>query len=98
MTAILSIVVPTLNAESDLPRCLDSLIEGLTQGLIRDLVMTDGGSEDKTAEIADAVGATWITGPASRGGNCVAAWRRLRVNGCWCCMPTRYCRRAGPTP
>ena len=68
LTAILSIVVPTLNAEDDLPRCLDSLIEGLTGGLIRDLVITDGGSEDATAEMADAAGATFVTGPASRGG------------------------------
>ena len=68
MTAILTIVVPTLNAEDELPRCLDSLIEGLTAGLIRDLVITDGGSTDATAEMADAVGATFVTGPASRGG------------------------------
>ncbi|MAY45030.1 MAG: glycosyl transferase, partial [Rhodobacteraceae bacterium] len=68
MTATLSIIVPTLDAEKHLPRCLESLIEGLTSGLIRDLVITDGGSTDTTAEMADAAGATLVTGPASRGG------------------------------
>lgn len=68
MTATLSIIVPTLDAEKHLPRCLESLIEGLTSGLIRDLVITDGGSTDSTAEMADAAGATLVTGPASRGG------------------------------
>ncbi|QEW19047.1 Glucosyl-3-phosphoglycerate synthase [Marinibacterium anthonyi] len=68
LTATLSIIVPTLDAEKHLPRCLESLIEGLTSGLIRDLVITDGGSTDTTAEMADAAGATLVTGPASRGG------------------------------
>ncbi|MEM8729499.1 MAG: TIGR04283 family arsenosugar biosynthesis glycosyltransferase [Pseudomonadota bacterium] len=68
MTATLSLVIPTLDAEKHLPRCLDSLIEGLTSGLIRDLVITDGGSGDATAEIAEAVGATFVSGPATRGG------------------------------
>ncbi|WP_428928413.1 TIGR04283 family arsenosugar biosynthesis glycosyltransferase [Marinibacterium sp. SX1] len=68
MTATLSIVIPTLDAEKHLPRCLDSLIEGLTSGLIRDLVITDGGSQDATAEMAEAAGAVLVTGPASRGG------------------------------
>ena len=68
VTATLSIVIPTLDAEKHLPRCLDSLIEGLTLGLIRDLVITDGGSTDATVEMAHDVGATLVSGPASRGG------------------------------
>ena len=67
LTATLSIVIPTLDAEKHLPRCLDSLIEGLTAGLIRDLVITDGGSTDATVEMAHDVGATLVSGPASRG-------------------------------
>ncbi|MBB94070.1 MAG: glycosyl transferase [Rhodobacteraceae bacterium] len=68
MSATLSIVIPTLDAEKHLPRCLDSLIEGLTSGLIRELVVTDGGSTDTTVEMADAAGAEIVTGPPSRGG------------------------------
>ncbi|MFK7752758.1 MAG: TIGR04283 family arsenosugar biosynthesis glycosyltransferase [Sedimentitalea sp.] len=68
MSARISIVVPTLNSAAGLPGCLEALIEGLTAGVIRELIITDGGSDDTTLEIADAVGATVISGAASRGG------------------------------
>jgi rSAM/selenodomain-associated transferase 2 len=68
MTARLSIVIPTLDAETGLPDCLTALMEGVHAGLIRDLVISDGGSCDATLAIADAAGATLVTGPASRGG------------------------------
>ncbi|MEM6589770.1 MAG: TIGR04283 family arsenosugar biosynthesis glycosyltransferase [Pseudomonadota bacterium] len=68
MAAKLSIVIPTLNASAGLARSLPALGEGLTAGLIRDLVISDGGSEDVTLRIAEAAGAKLVTGPASRGG------------------------------
>ncbi|MDK3074365.1 TIGR04283 family arsenosugar biosynthesis glycosyltransferase [Sedimentitalea sp. JM2-8] len=68
MPAELSVVVPTLNAEDGLPDCLSALIEGLTAGLIRELIVTDGGSSDHTLRIAEAAGAEIVTGAASRGG------------------------------
>ncbi|MEX0339606.1 MAG: TIGR04283 family arsenosugar biosynthesis glycosyltransferase [Arenibacterium sp.] len=68
MTAQISIVIPTLNAEDSLADCLSALIEGLMAGLIRELIISDGGSTDKTAVIADEAGAVLIHGPASRGG------------------------------
>jgi rSAM/selenodomain-associated transferase 2 len=77
MPADLSIVIPTLNAEDELPACLQALMEGLTAGLIREVVLSDGGSSDATLAIADAAGANIVTGPASRGGQlrrgCAAA-------------------------
>lgn len=60
--------MPTLDAAAHMPRALASLGEGLTQGLIRELVVSDGGSTDATLDIADAAGAVIVTGPASRGG------------------------------
>ena len=68
MPAKLSVIMPTLNAEDGLARSLPALAEGLTTGLIRDLVISDGGSEDGTERIAEAAGAKLVTGPASRGG------------------------------
>lgn len=68
MRAPLSIVIPTLDAEAGLPDCLAALIEGVAAGLVRDLVITDGGSSDATLAIAAAAGALWIDGPAGRGG------------------------------
>lgn len=77
MRAPISIVIPTLNAAGSLPRCLEALMEGLAQGVIRELIVTDGGSSDATVEMADAAGAQVVTGPASRGGQlrrgCAAA-------------------------
>jgi rSAM/selenodomain-associated transferase 2 len=77
MPAPISIVIPTLNAEAGLHACLVALSEGLEAGLIRELIVSDGGSTDKTLEIADAWGAHILQGPASRGGQlkagCAAA-------------------------
>jgi len=68
MRAALSVVIPTLNAEGGLPGCLASLMEGLEVGLIRELVISDGGSTDRTVQIAEEVGAVLVCGAASRGG------------------------------
>ncbi len=68
MRAALSVVIPTLNAEVGLPGCLAALMEGLEAGLIRELVISDGGSGDGTVRIAEEVGAILVTGAPSRGG------------------------------
>lgn len=68
MTAKISVIIPTLNAEGTLPQCLTALIEGLPAGLIREVIISDGGSNDATRKIADATGADVVTGSASRGG------------------------------
>ena len=68
MPAEISLVIPTLNAGDELLECLEALMEGLATGLIRELIITDGGSQDATDKIADAAGAQFIQGPASRGG------------------------------
>jgi len=45
--------------------------------LLRDVIVSDGGSDDETCAVADAMGATILTGDASRGGQlrrgCAAA-------------------------
>lgn len=68
MRAPISVVIPTLNAAGSLPACLGALGEGLQAGLIRELVISDGGSQDATCAVAEAAGARLVTGPASRGG------------------------------
>lgn len=78
MPAEISIIIPTLNAEEHLPACLAALMEGLSAGLIRELIVTDGGSTDATCHIADAAGAVIATGPASRGGQLRRGIERAR--------------------
>ncbi|MAM61443.1 glycosyltransferase [Maritimibacter sp. UBA3975] len=68
MRAPLSIVIPTLNAEAHLPALLVALMEGVEAGIVRELIVSDGGSTDATQVIAEEVGAVWVTGPAGRGG------------------------------
>ena len=68
MRAAITVLIPTLDAARALPGCCAALVEGLQAGLIRELIVSDGGSGDATAAIAAEVGAEVITGPASRGG------------------------------
>ena len=66
--APLTIVIPTLNAEAGLAATLEALMEGLSAGLIREVIVSDAGSQDRTADIADEAGCDLVTGPPSRGG------------------------------
>lgn len=67
MTAPLSIIIPTLNAEKPLLRLLPQLYGGLTEGLIAELIFADGGSTDQTMAIAEDAGAQFIKTPQGRG-------------------------------
>ncbi len=68
MRAELSVIIPTRDAGAVLPACLATLFEGVETGLIRELIISDGGSGDGTSDIAEEAGARLITGPPSRGG------------------------------
>lgn len=68
MRAPISVIIPTLNAEECLPKCLTALMEGVEAGLIRELIVTDGGSTDSTCALAQAWGADVIENVPSRGG------------------------------
>jgi rSAM/selenodomain-associated transferase 2 len=58
---MLSVVIPTLNAEGHLPACLDRMRAA------DEIVVVDGGSSDATAAIAAAAGARLIAAPRGRG-------------------------------
>lgn len=78
MPAPISIIIPTLNAAEDLPLCLDSLIPGLEAGLIRELIVADGGSTDATVAIAEGTGADVVTSEPGRARQLVAGADRAR--------------------
>jgi rSAM/selenodomain-associated transferase 2 len=67
MTAPVSVVIPTLNAAERIGPCLGALGEGLMSGLIRELIIADGGSDDAIAEVAERIGANIVTAPRGRG-------------------------------
>ena len=67
MPAPISIIIPTLNSETGLHETLRSLFEGIDNNLIRELIISDGGSTDKTKLIADELGAVVVEGSCGRG-------------------------------
>jgi rSAM/selenodomain-associated transferase 2 len=64
---MVSVVIPALNAEATLPATLSALVPAALEGLVREVIVVDGGSADRTREIADHAGAEVITAPANRG-------------------------------
>ena len=68
MPAPLSVIIPTLNAAHLLPETAEHLLSGATDGLIRELIVSDGGSSDNIADIAKELGAVLVEGPSGRGG------------------------------
>jgi glycosyltransferase involved in cell wall biosynthesis len=64
---MISVIIPTANAERLLPRCFDSLIPAAVRGVVREVIVADGGSSDATLMIADAAGAHIVHSRANRG-------------------------------
>lgn len=64
---MISVVVPTLNAEAHLAETLTSLVPAAVDGLVREVIVADGGSVDRTLEIADGAGADIVKSEAGRG-------------------------------
>lgn len=79
--APVSVVIPVLNAADTLGPCLGALAEGLMSGLIRELILADGGSDDAIAQVADAVGARLVQAPRGRGTQLAAGARA--AEGAW---------------
>lgn len=59
----LSIIIPTLNAETTLEACLF----GITEATEAEVIVVDGGSSDRTVALAKWHGARVLTGPRGRG-------------------------------
>lgn len=57
---MISVIIPTYNAARELPATIASLMPALIEGMVRELIIIDGGSTDSTLKIADQCGATII--------------------------------------
>lgn len=75
---MISVVIPTLNAERVLAPTLASLIPATVDGLVRQVIVVDGGSADRTCEIADAAGADVVSADRGRGAQLIAGARAAR--------------------
>ena len=60
-------MIPTLNAQNCLPACLEALIPAVVAGLVGEVIIVDGGSQDLTEEIAEETGAVFVRTALGRG-------------------------------
>ena len=75
---MISVVIPTLNAETTLAATLTGLIPAVVEGLVREVIIVDGGSSDRTLKIAEAAGAEIIRSEAGRGHQVIAGAQSAR--------------------
>ena len=78
---MISVIVPTLNAEATLLQTLSPLVRAAMSGLIKEVIVVDGGSTDYTVDIADEAGATVIQTERGRGNQLAAGAEVAR--GAW---------------
>ena len=75
---MISVVIPTLNAEQGLAATLAALIPAAVDGLVREVIIVDGGSSDRTARIADDAGAHLLQSESGRGKQLIAGAAKAR--------------------
>jgi rSAM/selenodomain-associated transferase 2 len=76
---MITVVIPTLNAESGLAGCLTALVTATVEGLVREVIVADGGSTDRTADIIDQAGATLVRSLPGRGQQLAAGADQARM-------------------
>jgi rSAM/selenodomain-associated transferase 2 len=64
---MISAVIPTLNSEATLAATLEALIPAVVEGVVRDVIIADGGSTDRTLQIAEQSGAQVVNSALGRG-------------------------------
>ena len=75
---MLSVVIPTLNAERHMARTLTALVPGALEGLVAEVIISDGGSTDRTLKIADEAGCDIVTSARGRGQQLLAGAKAAR--------------------
>ena len=75
---MITVVIPTLDSEHLLVPTLAALVQGSAEGLVREVLLADGGSVDATSTIADAAGCEIVPGPPDEGSRLSAAAERAR--------------------
>ena len=75
---MISVIIPTLNAQSGLAATLTALVPATVDGIVREVIVVDGGSTDRTAAIADEAGTRFVTRSGGRGYQLLAGAHRAR--------------------
>jgi glycosyltransferase involved in cell wall biosynthesis len=64
---MISVVIATHDSEALLVPTLAALVPGALAGIVRDVIVADGGSTDGTAKVADVAGCRFVTSAATIG-------------------------------
>ena len=70
---MISVVIATFDSATALGTTLGVLVPGAMRGVIREVIVADGGSTDATIAIADAAGCNVLASAAPLGGRLAAA-------------------------
>ena len=73
-----SIIIATSDSERALVPTLAALVPGATAGIVREVIVTDAGSRDKTEEVADIAGCRFLTSGEPLGARLNAAASEAR--------------------
>ncbi len=65
---MLSIIIPTLNPGPRFGAALAALVTGAVEGLVKEVVVADAGSTDRTLELAEEAGCRVVASEKGRGG------------------------------
>ncbi len=68
-----SVVIATHDSERTLVPTLAALVPGATAGIVREVIIADGGSRDQTEEVADIAGCRFVASAAPLGARLKAA-------------------------
>jgi glycosyltransferase involved in cell wall biosynthesis len=79
---VLSVVIATQDSERPLVTTLAALVPGATAGMVREVIVADGGSRDQTQEVADIAGCRIVVLPQAPTAARLAAAAKL-ARGPW---------------
>jgi glycosyltransferase involved in cell wall biosynthesis len=78
--AVISVIIATHNSERTIAPTLANLVAGAAAGVVREVLVADGGSTDSTREIADLAGCEVVVAPAGLAARLNGAARRARAS------------------
>jgi hypothetical protein len=84
---MISVVIPTHESERLLAHTLAALVPGALDGVLREVIVADGGSTDGTAKVADVAGCRFLVLGGSRGERLTAAAATARAEWLWFVEP-----------